>query len=327
MSDQASHIELERSVDSIIVGVRHRTDLGDLGPLMASVQRLGLLQPITITPDGVLLCGRRRLEAVKRLGWRTLKVWVRSGLSDTLRSLLAQQDENALHKPLAPLEAASLYREMKKVMAADAARRQRATQFGAHSEAEAGEGDGDAESASPHSQAGTARRQAAKLVTGKAAYSRLEQISALEDIADDGHEPDAIRRLAATELKGIGEGGPVNPAYQRTHAARRAIRLNTPDDQSTIELEQLAAEALARIREGKRAKRRVQTRPGRRGLRAFLLTWSDLDGWTAFYDPTEVGPALGDSEWEMFERVLGESVAFADAAQRARNQTPMPASA
>ena len=34
-------------------------------PLMDSLKRVGLLQPITITPDGHLICGFRRLEAAK----------------------------------------------------------------------------------------------------------------------------------------------------------------------------------------------------------------------------------------------------------------------
>ena len=108
MSDATGHIELERAVDSISIGVRHRTNPEeDLAPLMRSIERLGLLQPVTITPDGVLICGQRRLEAVKRLGWRTLRVWVRVGLSDDLTRLLAEQDENAMHKPLSPLDAAA----------------------------------------------------------------------------------------------------------------------------------------------------------------------------------------------------------------------------
>ena len=72
------HIELERQIDSITVGVRHRRDLGDMSALMRSIEEVGLLQPITVTPDGVLVCGLRRLEAMRRLGKRTLSVWVRS---------------------------------------------------------------------------------------------------------------------------------------------------------------------------------------------------------------------------------------------------------
>ncbi len=42
-----------------------------------------------------------------------MNVWVRSGISDKLSRLLAQQDENELHKPLNELETAALYRELK----------------------------------------------------------------------------------------------------------------------------------------------------------------------------------------------------------------------
>ena len=64
MSDRG-HIELDRTVSTIVVGERHRRDTGDLTPLMDSMKRVGLLQPVTITPDGYLICGYRRLEAAK----------------------------------------------------------------------------------------------------------------------------------------------------------------------------------------------------------------------------------------------------------------------
>ena len=103
MKAPTGHIELERAVDSIRVGSRHRRDLGDLNPLAASIEREGLLQPITITPDGILVCGARRLAALKQLAFRSVNVWVRSGVSDRLGQLLAEQDDNQLHKPLTSL--------------------------------------------------------------------------------------------------------------------------------------------------------------------------------------------------------------------------------
>ena len=192
----AGHIELERSVDSIRVGVRHRKDLGDLTKLIASIDELGLLQPITISPDGTLLCGRRRLEAIRHLEWRTVKVWVRSGLSDELHSLMAQQDDNVLHKPLSIIEAATLYEELKKVLAEDAARRQRATRFGANAE----EDDGGADSAPP-SPPGKARRQASEQVSGNAGYSRLEQVNKIQTLANDETQPDRYVPWSGGDLR------------------------------------------------------------------------------------------------------------------------------
>ena len=75
MSFDPGHIEPEWAVYSIRVGRRHRIELGDIDELAASIQRDGLLQPITITPDGVLVCGARRLAAIKRLGWKKVNVW------------------------------------------------------------------------------------------------------------------------------------------------------------------------------------------------------------------------------------------------------------
>ncbi len=134
MSEQNGHIELQRSVDSIVIGIRHRDDLGDIDALARSIERLGLLQPVTITPDGVLVCGRRRLESVKRLGWRTLKVWVRSGISDELSRMLAERDENQQRKDLDEVELSKLYGETSRLLAEDAARRQAATRFGSEAD-------------------------------------------------------------------------------------------------------------------------------------------------------------------------------------------------
>ncbi|GAB3769925.1 ParB family chromosome partitioning protein [Nocardioides ginsengisegetis] len=309
------HIELERSVESIAVGVRHRQDLGDLAPLVASIDRLGLLQPITIAPDGTLLCGRRRLEAIRLLRWQSVKVWVRSGLSDELNSLLAQQDDNLLHKPLSVLEAASLYRELKVVLAEDAARRQRATQFGAPNPAEA---PGGAESAPP-SPPGKSRRQAAELVTGTAAYNRLEQVNGLEDIAADETQPAPVRGLAATALHSIRDGSAVNPWFNEVREIRDDGRAMTDD-----ELERLAQQALQRIDNPVR-RRPVSAARHKRSTRAFVHTWTDMDGWSSAYDATEIGAALTDQEWALFDRVLQETVSFHQAAQRRRTAPPATA--
>lgn len=37
MSEATGHIELERNIDGIVVGVRHRKDLGDIDSLMRSI--------------------------------------------------------------------------------------------------------------------------------------------------------------------------------------------------------------------------------------------------------------------------------------------------
>ena len=144
---------------------------------MRSIEEVGLLQPITITPDGVLVCGWRRLEAVRRLGWRTLKVWVRSGISDQLSHLLAQQDENEQRKPLSPVETARSTTRSRCLEKEDAERRQAATQFGGAGND--GEATGAGESPAPRGDDATRSRRTA--LTGKATHpQRLEQINWIE---------------------------------------------------------------------------------------------------------------------------------------------------
>ena len=328
MSDRG-HIELDRQAESIIVGQRHRRDPGDLTPLMDSLKRVGLLQPITITPEGHLICGFRRLEAAKALQWRTVRVWVRSGLSDELTRLLAERDENTTHKPLAPVEAARLYEELRTLVEEDAERRKKATQFGAKSDKTAGQ-PGHAESARPAADPlGAARRRAAELVTGKASYNRLEQILAMERIAADTDLSPALRDLAETELDAIRGGAPVDPGYQRVKAAQRVAASATPADHGDIgdlaekALKKAKADKARRIKEN-RAKRESAAANTKRSTRSFTLKWTELAGWSQKYDPEQIAREIKTEDWALFLRVLEETKAFADAVDLARGSPGAP---
>ncbi|MDN5824703.1 MAG: ParB N-terminal domain-containing protein [Micrococcaceae bacterium] len=343
MSERNGFIELERTVDSITIGTRHRTDYGDLAQLIASIERDGLLQPVTITPDGVLVCGARRLAAIKQLGWRTVNVWVRSGITDRLGALLAEQDDNLLHKPLTPTEQATLYRELKAVMAEDAARRKQGTQFGPGGEHPGMSG--PAASAGPLTTSGDARTQAAQMVTGTASYNRLEQISRLQALAEDPEQVEEVRQRARAELAAIDTGSPVSPAVQRINAhaslaeleriakdsnvdevtrhhadvAANSLR-HTSTDTRTAELERLATEALRRVKEQTKTKRPRPLRPApeqhegpvpRFPVRAFRVLWSEMSNWWLHYDPAGVAHALTDDEHEAFQDTIEGTVQFA----------------
>ena len=224
--DDTNGLRLDRAVGSITVGPRHRRDLGDLQALCDSIRRVGLLCPLTVTPDGVLLCGWRRLEAVKLLGWKTVPVFVRRA-SSGLRDLIAEHDENTIREPL-PLETAEeLYREYKAAEAEQAALRQQATRFKADKNGAnagwkdgnakgGGKGDnnGPAESAGPQQQEGSvpgrhgdARAKAAQMVTGTKSYTRLEHTGRIKDTRDDPAMPDRIRAMAETAWNDITTNG------------------------------------------------------------------------------------------------------------------------
>ena len=63
---------VEIEITTIRVGPRRRMIVGDLRSLMASIDRLGLLHPVTVTEDTRLVVGWRRLVACQALGWTTI---------------------------------------------------------------------------------------------------------------------------------------------------------------------------------------------------------------------------------------------------------------
>lgn len=310
------HIELDWAVDAIRVGARARQDLGDLAPLIDSIRTSGLLQPITISPDGVLLCGLRRLAAVKQLGQRIVNVWVRTGVSTRLERLVAEQDENTQRQALLPTEAAALYRELKQILAEDAARRQEATRFGAAT--------GTAESAGPRG-AGDSRRQAAQQVTGGNSYTKLEQVNHVRQIAEDSSVPEEVRRFAAAALDRMDADGKVDGHYRQVQAAL--------EDARERQLTALAQDAITRATTEPDTGGQEETPhsaplgpssavPRRLGVRAFLLTWNELTGWTDRYDPTAIGVELTEPQWAAFARTVQDTVHFLDQARQARTAAP-----
>lgn len=69
--------------------------LGDLRPLANSISGIGLLHPLIVTSDYLLISGSRRLAAMKLLGWKEVPVRVVSTLEDTLSALRIEREEDA----------------------------------------------------------------------------------------------------------------------------------------------------------------------------------------------------------------------------------------
>ncbi|MFV0451343.1 MAG: ParB N-terminal domain-containing protein [Propioniciclava sp.] len=323
MSFDRGHIELEWVVDSIRVGRRNRTELGDIDELAASIERDGLLQPITITPDGVLVCGARRLAAIKRLGEKTVNVWVRSGLSDRLGQLLAEQDDNMPHKPLTQRESAALYRELKQVMAEDAARRKASTQFSSAYQPGA---DGPGNFPEPSAALGEAREQAAGMIPGRASYKTLEKVGYLERIATDPAQPEPLRAEARAGLEQIEAGAPVHPIFQ---AVRDAA--TTAQESREADLYQMADEAVARATAAKKQKGRAPVprqvpligaagEPVRYPVRAFIHTRGELTEWWNHYDPDQLAAELTDEQIAGFLDTAEGTSEFAEELRAARDR-------
>lgn len=62
--------------ENVIIGERHRKDMGDIATLAKSISEVGLLHPIVVTNEGKLIAGERRLKACKALGWKNIPATV-----------------------------------------------------------------------------------------------------------------------------------------------------------------------------------------------------------------------------------------------------------
>src|SRR5712672_4468365 len=78
--------------------LNRKRQAGDITALAKSIQEIGLLNPITIQPDGTLIAGLNRLEACKSIGWQEIEVNISE--LDELHAELAEIDENLVRNEL-----------------------------------------------------------------------------------------------------------------------------------------------------------------------------------------------------------------------------------
>jgi N6-adenosine-specific RNA methylase IME4 len=93
-------------ITSIVVGTRHRKNLGDVQSLADSIAAVGLLHPPVVTSEHHLIAGERRLAALRLLGWTDTPVTV-VDLADILRG---EHDENFVRLDFSPSEAVDIGR-------------------------------------------------------------------------------------------------------------------------------------------------------------------------------------------------------------------------
>ena len=90
-------------VSAILVNGRKRLATPEkVESLAESIKQLGLLNPLTITPEGWLVAGLHRLKAIQWLGWQEVPVTIVT--LDSLLLELAEIDENLIRQPLTMLQ-------------------------------------------------------------------------------------------------------------------------------------------------------------------------------------------------------------------------------
>ncbi|MDA3799513.1 MAG: ParB N-terminal domain-containing protein [Kiritimatiellae bacterium] len=91
------------SISDITVSDRVRKDMGDLTPLMDSLDKHGLISPVVVNEDLVLVAGHRRLQSAKKLGWSEIEVIITHKISEE-DLLEIELSENVYRKDFSPLE-------------------------------------------------------------------------------------------------------------------------------------------------------------------------------------------------------------------------------
>jgi N6-adenosine-specific RNA methylase IME4/ParB-like chromosome segregation protein Spo0J len=195
-------------IDSIVVGERHRKDMGDIARIAASMGELGLLQPIVVRPDGMLIAGERRLHAAKALGWTEIPVNV-VDLDAVVRGEFA---ENTCRKDFTMSEAVAIKRALDPLEKAAAKERQR----------EGGRRGGEGSGKLPEASKGNAADKAAK-ATGMARRT-LEKAEAIVDAAEA--EPEKYGKIRER----MDRTGRVNGMYRlfKIQKQAEAIRAEPP---------------------------------------------------------------------------------------------------
>lgn len=210
--------ELRVPVDEVRVNGRHRIDLGDVDSLAKSIADVGLINPITVTPDNLLIAGERRLAAVRSLGWTEVPARVVDTLTDAADRLAAERDENTCRLNMSPEELVRLGSAMEELARSSAADRM------AEGQVNGGLARHGLLSSNVSRSADTQSRKAAEtaaIVGDAIGLSRDRYYMARRIIryAEDESQPDRVREAAAAARVEMNSTGLVTVAHEKLKAA------------------------------------------------------------------------------------------------------------
>ena len=120
---------MRMKISDIVIRTRIRNDAGNLDDLVESIRTKGLINPITVNQDNVLMAGERRLKACEILGMEEVDVR-RISTSDAEEELLFEIDENECRRDFSKAERMVYMKKLMVIEGEKARERQRATQFG-----------------------------------------------------------------------------------------------------------------------------------------------------------------------------------------------------
>ena len=101
-------------IEEIKIGQGRRKYLQDgVDKLTESIREIGLMNPITVTKDHVLIAGLHRLVAARQLGWEEIECTVLD--TDELHAELAEIDENYVRTEISPLKSSQILLRRKEI--------------------------------------------------------------------------------------------------------------------------------------------------------------------------------------------------------------------
>lgn len=105
---------MQIALEDIKIRRRVRRKTEDIEALMDSMKRYGLLNPITINSKNVLIAGRRRFEAARRLGWRMINAVVVED-TDKITELELEIEENTQRSDFTDKELMEAYARLERL--------------------------------------------------------------------------------------------------------------------------------------------------------------------------------------------------------------------
>lgn len=211
-------------IESVRVVGRYRKDLGDIDDLAKSITDIGLINPITVTPDMRLIAGQRRIEAHRRLGLDTIPARVVDNLDDATDRLRAEQDENTCRKEMTVSERVALAQALEELERpkAEERRREAAVKAG---RASAAVRSGQPTLGSPEPKVGENAGRTAEIAAEAVGMSpsSYKRARAVVEAAQDPALPPAERAIARAAAEDMDVTGNVAGNYEKVRGARSSL--------------------------------------------------------------------------------------------------------
>ena len=201
----------ELRIADIVCEGRHRTDQGDLRALAESIDTIGLIHPVVVTPECRLVAGGRRLAAVKSLGWDTIPVTVIHTLADATDALMAERDENTCRKDFTPTEAAAM-----RAAVAEAIRPLAEGRVGGRPKS------GETSGKFPTVPESTRTRNVAAKGTGYSGKT-LDKVDKTKALAEDETQPEPVREVAREALAEMDRTGNVDKPFKKAQGIKAEL--------------------------------------------------------------------------------------------------------